>query len=145
MKTILAQYHISSEIKISKKVKDHFKSIDFKPTESINVMRIGEDIILTNGEVEKHTDNTVNGKDTIMLIINADGNCIFQHHQSKITLRSGDIIRFDGNKEHSLYFLRNKDSLFSAIIWDVKLSDGIDDLIYDFKVRLKELNKETNH
>ncbi len=136
----LRHYHFK-DTKVSKKVQNYFRNLEIKITESINIMRIDEDVILTKGNVEKHTDNTVKGKDTIMLIINSDGGYIFRYPTCDITLRTGDIIRFNGNEMHSLTAM-NRESHFCAIIWDVPLNTSLDDLIYEFNDRVKELESK---
>ena len=129
------------ELKISRRIQEHFRKMPVSVTETINVMRVGEDIILADGPVEKHTDNTVSGKDTIMLVLVADGGIQFDYPCCSISLRTGDIIRFNGNEQHALTRL-NKDCKFCAIIWDINLKTSINDLISDFVNRLKELDLE---
>ncbi len=135
-------HYRSSEIKVSKKLQEYFKKIDVIISETINIMRIGEDIVITNGQVEKHTDNTVNGKETIMFVINSEGGYVFEHEDRNVKIKTGDIIRFDGNKLHGLKTDEKNKCSFCAIIWDIKKEVGIDDLIWEFDNRIKELKKE---
>lgn len=75
-----------------------------------------------------------------MLVLTADNGYTFIHEYCDIVIKPGDIIRFNGNRLHGLSCHKQK-GRFSAIIWDVKLNIGIDDLLFDFVIRLKELNK----
>ena len=137
-------YHwIFKEIKINKKLKDYFRLLPMKYTESIDIMRIGEDVIVTDTKVNLHTDNTTLSKDTVMLVMDADRH-VFIHENCEITIQAGSVIRFDGNKKHGLYQMVQK-SIFSAIIWDVPIYLSIDDLLFDFQDRLKQLTKEATN
>jgi hypothetical protein len=129
------------EVVITDVLKRHLRIIELKDLESIKIMRIGEDLVLADGRVPSHTDGTIEGKDTIMLIILADNGYSFNHENCYISIKSGDIVRFNGNRLHGL----NCDNIkgrFAAIIWDVPITAGIDDLLFDLKKRLGVLNKE---
>ena len=135
-------YHYDfKEINVTSKIKHYMRSLVLSNLESINIMRLGEDIVLSDGRVPSHTDGTVKGKDTIMLVLTADNGFTFTHESCDISIKTGDIVRFNGNQMHSIY-CNKQTGRFSAIIWDVKLDVGIDDLLFDFQNRLKELNKQ---
>jgi len=133
------------DIVIPKKLKEYYRNVKLSNLESINIMRIGEDLVLSDGYVPLHTDGTVKGKDTVMLVLVADGGLSFNHEFCEMVIQSGDIIRFDGNKLHGLYQHNRIGSRFVAIVWDVPETLGCDDICFDFQKRLKELTKESNY
>lgn len=135
-------YNYASQVNLSKSITDYFESIELNQLESINTMRMGEDIVLSDGHVPLHTDGTERGKDTVMLIICAIGGFVFNHESGDTTIHSGDLIRFNGNKLHGLtpYGLRNR---FCAIIWDIPIEyDDIDKIRDEMKVRVSQLEFE---
>lgn len=139
--TIEKVYRYGEGILIPQGLQDYMLNIKLENLESINTMRLGEDVILSGNIVPMHTDGTVEGKETIMLVLLSYGGFIFHHECGDTTIHAGDIIRFDGNKLHGLTSIR-ENARFSAIIWDIPIGSELLDVFDDLKRRAIDLNEQ---
>lgn len=132
-------------IKVYKKLQKKLLAIKVVEWESIGIFRYGEDIVIADGYVEQHTDNTEPGKDTIMAILLNEGEFDFNYDGTLKSLPVGSVFRFDGNKQHALITCANEAykkqtyGRFAAIIWDVPIDQETNVLITQLQDRIKEL------
>jgi hypothetical protein len=100
------------------------------------ICKYGEDIYYCDWEVEEHIDNTPQGKDTILLVlINTTGFVFWQ--EKNFEMLEGTILRFDGNKIHSLHSGGN--GRFVCMMWDVPIACETSVLISEMEERLVTL------
>jgi hypothetical protein len=126
-------------LSIPKKLQRKLRGLDLKNIESIGSYRHGEDLVLADGYVDHHTDNTETGKDSIMTVLINDGEYIFNYDGKTYDMDAGWVFRFDGNKDHALLTM-GRSGRFAAIIWDVPDEKQTESFIPDLQSRIKELN-----
>ncbi len=62
------------KLKIGKRLQSFLRKIQIIRPNRLAHSRFGEDIVIADGYVEHHTDNTELGKDTIVCVLLNDGN-----------------------------------------------------------------------
>ena len=141
-----------NKFKIPKILTNNIRNLNYSnyEIESIGTFKVGEDLIIADGYVKHHVDNTEIGKNSIMLILLNDGNYEFNYHGDVIQLPVGKLFRFNGNLDHALLttvninYKKYTNGRFAAIIWDVPTHWPTYSFEDDLNLRIEELTDDIN-
>lgn len=125
-------------VRVSSGLKNYLRCQSSDTEAELGLTQLGPDIWFTDKFVEKHTDNTTPGKNTIFCVLLNDASATFVIDGSEINLSVGKIVRFDGNKEHSVSIERKGRTAF--IIWDIPIEISNEKIIKELLERVEELN-----
>lgn len=113
------------KIPIPDSVGTHMKSL-VKDSEPGQLAQLLPDVWYCNGDVEKHTDNTETGKDSIFCVLDSKGIYTFTNDsQASIEIPIGTIVRHDGRIPHSA---KSSDKGYLIVlIWDIPIEMPVDE------------------
>lgn len=127
-----------SAIGIPDRITAFLRTLESDP--QLSLTQYGEDIFYTDKNVTKHTDNTEDGKNTLVIVLVNDGDYKFCQDDKQVDMPVGKLLRFDARIEH--YIIANElDKRFAAMIWDVPAETSTQHYLYDISLRLDEIGK----
>ena len=98
-----------------------------KDSEPGQLVQLLPDVWRCSGNVEKHTDNTESGKDSIFCVLDSRGIYTFYQDSSEspIEIDIGTIVRHDGRIPH--YAETSPNGYLIVLIWDIPVEMPVDE------------------
>lgn len=132
-------------ITIPQEIQDYFRSLPTDNSNGVELTKWGEDIWYTDSEVPDHTDDTEEGKNTVLLVlVNDEHRRVFIDGFGPLWSPVGYTVRFDGNTNHRLISTTSQfnPGRFAAIIWDVPIDKSNKDIAKEMQERVDQLLTE---